>query len=321
MKKHRLPAKSPVPILIDTDMAPDDWIAILFLLNREDVRVGAITVCGTGEAHAVPGARNALKLLALAGDHDIPVAAGRSRPLEGTRSFPRVMRWAMDRLLLLPLPDSPRSPSPLSAVDLMASTLRESDQPVTVFSFGPLTNLALCLQKHPAAAANISSIYCMGGALEVPGNIHTLRPFSRNRTAEWNIYIDPVAANIVFRSQIPVTIVPLDASNPVPVTIHQLENLDAMEESVEAQFCARTLTRLKSRVSSGKLSLWDPLTAVVGLEPDLAFFSTYTIEVVENGPEAGRTVIQQGGAAIRVCTWIDPVLFERSLLGAFARSS
>ena len=74
---------TPRPVIIDTDMAGDDWLAILYLLNRPDVSVQAITVTGTGEAHCGPGIKHALSLTALAGQPDIPVSCGRETPLQG----------------------------------------------------------------------------------------------------------------------------------------------------------------------------------------------------------------------------------------------
>ena len=90
-------------MIIDTDMAADDWLAILYLLMRPDVDVKAITVTGAGEAHCGQGTRNARNLLALAGRPDIPVTCGREKPLEGTHAFPQAWREAVDNLLGLEL--------------------------------------------------------------------------------------------------------------------------------------------------------------------------------------------------------------------------
>ncbi len=82
------PVAGPIPVIIDTDMGADDIMAILYLLQRPDARVQAITVSGTGLTHCTPGTRNALALLARVGAHDIPVACGRERPLQGNAQFP-----------------------------------------------------------------------------------------------------------------------------------------------------------------------------------------------------------------------------------------
>ena len=94
----------PSPVIIDTDMAADDWMAILYLLNRTDITVEAITVTGAGEAHCGPGVENALKLINLAGKTNIPVACGPEVPLSGGHTFPAGWRTSVDNLLGLDLP-------------------------------------------------------------------------------------------------------------------------------------------------------------------------------------------------------------------------
>src|SRR5574341_1775158 len=107
---------TPRTIVIDTDMGGDDWMAILYLLNRADVQVQAITVTGTGLAHAEPGATNALGLAALAGQPDIPVAAGRQTPLAGDHAVPSDWRTDADMLSGLSLPSNPHAISSQNAV-------------------------------------------------------------------------------------------------------------------------------------------------------------------------------------------------------------
>lgn len=85
-------------VVIDTDMAGDDWMAILYLLQRPDIIVQAITVTGTGEAHCQAGVKNALGLVALAGNNPIPVACGRETPLQGDHVFPDSWRSSVDSL-------------------------------------------------------------------------------------------------------------------------------------------------------------------------------------------------------------------------------
>jgi len=111
------------PIVIDTDMAADDWMAILYLLQRPDVSVRAITVTGTGEAHCGPGMENALGLLSLAGNADAPVSCGRETPLGSDHAFPESWRESVDNLMGLSLPENPNPPSSQTAVQLLASVL------------------------------------------------------------------------------------------------------------------------------------------------------------------------------------------------------
>src|SRR5690606_24901869 len=130
------------PLIIDSDLALDDWMALAFLLQSPEVDVRAITVAATGEAHAGPGVKNTLRLMALTGVEGIPVASGRTTPLAGTHRFPLALRLAMDFRLGLGLPRPRTRPSGGSAVALLRRTLLEAPAPCTLLALGPLTNLA-----------------------------------------------------------------------------------------------------------------------------------------------------------------------------------
>lgn len=205
------------PVVIDTDMAADDWLAILYLLGRSDVDVRAITVTGAGEAHCSAGTRNALGLVALAGRPEIPVACGREMPLEGDHAFPAEWRQRVDGLLGLTLPENSREASGESAVELLARTIQGSPQKVHLIALGPLTNVGELLQAEPELVMNLEMITVMGGAVEIAGNVGPSSHIE-NEVAEWNIYVDPRAAAEVFGSGAPITLVPLDATSYAPLT-------------------------------------------------------------------------------------------------------
>ena len=170
----------PLPCIIDTDVALDDWMAILYLLSSPQVDVRAITVVATGEAHAGPGVRTIQGLLALTHTRGVHVAAGRSTPLRGQQAFPRLMRLAMDVRLLLRLPKPLEPASNLDAVALLTQEITTSPQPVTIVALGPLTNLAEALLATPSLADKIARIVIMGGALRVAGNIREVNPRIEN---------------------------------------------------------------------------------------------------------------------------------------------
>src|SRR5215467_11521003 len=112
---------TPRTFVVDTDMAADDWMALLYLLRRPDVAVKAITVSGTGEAHCAPGVRHALDLVAFANRAMIPVACGRDTPLQGRHAFPTSWRADVDSLLGLTLPEAATTQAQQSAVELLTS--------------------------------------------------------------------------------------------------------------------------------------------------------------------------------------------------------
>ena len=310
----------PTPYLIDADMALDDWMAILYLLRNPQADVKAITIAATGEAHASPGVRNALRLLSLAEHPVIPVAAGSSLPLRGEHVFPGLVRLMMDRHLFLKLPPARGAAADADAVRLIISLLEQAEEAVGVVALGPLTNLAQVVKQHPHLAAKVAGVTMMGGALDVPGNIQSVNARIDNPYAEWNVYIDPYAANIVFGSGIPVTLVPLDATNQVPLSKGYLEQMMSIKGVPVLEFISRAL-RFIQRLSSGERTFyfWDPLAAVVCLHPEIAAFEQRRVRVVEaEGRESGRVVEAEDGALVRICTRVERESFERLYLEGMA---
>jgi pyrimidine-specific ribonucleoside hydrolase len=96
-----------IPVLIDTDVDIDDWMAILYLSMHPNVDLRGITVTGVGACHLTPGTRNALNLLQLTGKPDVPVAKGTSAPLSYSNVFPTSIRGPIDAVYNVPLPTNP----------------------------------------------------------------------------------------------------------------------------------------------------------------------------------------------------------------------
>ena len=312
----------PKPIVIDTDMAADDWMAIMYLLQRPDVLVKAITVTGAGEAHCDPGVRHALELVALSKGDKVPVACGRETPLQGNRTFPTSWREGVDGLLGLTLPKGEAIPSELTAVELLNSVIQSSPDKVTLLTLGPLTNVAEAIRSNPHWVDNVEQIYIMGGAVNVQGNVGTSALWTFNYKAEWNIYVDPLAANIVFRSGAPITLVPLDATNQVPLTSGVYEQIKNNHPSAAATFVFDILTKQKFFIYLGGYYFWDPLAAAVLTNESLATFEPKKLCVVEGeGRESGWTKVDDGCPEIRVAVSVDSMRFEQIFLDTLNTAS
>jgi pyrimidine-specific ribonucleoside hydrolase len=311
------------PVVIDTDMAADDWLAILYLLGRSDVDVQAITVTGAGEAHCSPGTRNALDLVALAGRPEIPVACGRETPLEGDHAFPIAWRDRYDDLLGLTLPENRVGTSSESAVELLTRIIGGSPQKVHLITLGPLTNVGEALEAEPGLVMNLEMITVMGGAVKVPGSVGASSNIE-NEVAGWNFYVDPRAAAEVFDSGAPVTLVPLDATNYVPLTLEFISRLERDRTTSVAEFVYRVLAEQaeflnlrEGNVRSGEYYFWDSLAAAIAIEGGLATFQEIPLIVVEEeGPEIGRTLESERGTIIRVAMTADRERFEALFLDA-----
>ena len=297
----------PRNVIVETDMDASDAMALLYLLRRADVEVTAIVVDGDGEARCPRGATNALSLAALAGKPDIPVGCGRPRPLKGTHAFPKAWRDSADNLWGLPRPATPARPPAGSGEQVFRAALQSAPGRVDVVTLGPPTELAAVLLRGGAALrAKIRSVTMMGGAVGVPGNI-TVPPTIRNPHAEWNFYVDPRAASVVFRSGLPITLVPLDATNHVPLNAAVAARLG---NSPSAAFVRQLITLFPP---SFELYFWDQLAAAVLVEPTIGRYANKRLAVIEReGPESGRTVQAADGARVRVTVSADRARFERS---------
>jgi len=306
--------QSPKPVIFDTDMAHEDMFSALFLLSHPNVDVRAITVSGTGEAHCGPGVFNALGLVTLSGHEDIPVACGRETPLAGNHVFPAEWRQAADNAYGVEIPAGGDA-SDLSASDLIIDILQKSNEAITIVAVGPLTNIADAIQKAPEISDHIKEIYIMGGAVESQGNVGNSGVNIQNEYAEWNIYIDPVAANVVFKSGIPIVLIPLDATDDVPVTRGFYKSLDKNRNTPAAKLVYEMLTANLDFVDSGGFQFWDSLTSATFTDQSIVTFKELNLMIVEEeGPESGRTKQDSNGAKIKVAVSADQNKFEQLFL-------
>jgi inosine-uridine nucleoside N-ribohydrolase len=304
-----VPTASTVPVVVDTDAAIDDLVALTFLLASDEVDVRAITVSGTGEVRCPAGVGVVRELLAHTGDDDVPVACGRATPLDGTHEFPTEWRdaadsgWGVVEPTRTPEPDAP------SAVELLVDTIEPG---VTLLTLGPLTNIADAFRTDAELADRVASIVTMGGAVDAPGNV--TEPDLDAAHSEWNVYVDPTAASEVFGAGAPLVLVALDATNQVPVTPMFLERL-ALNSHTPAASLVAELYQANPLVGAGGAYFWDPLAAASVIDPSLLTTERADIEVVTaDGPDIGRTIRSADGHPIDVATSADAGTFEDLLL-------
>ena len=191
------------PYYLDCDTGVDDALALALLLAHPAVDLlGAGTV--SGNTAAGQAARNTLDLLALAGRPDVPVAVGAANPLGGTFGGGAPQVHGGNGIGGIDLPTAARQPDSRSAVDLLLALAHAYAGRLRIVAIGPLTNLALALEREPDLPRLIRDVTVMGGAVRVPGNI--------TPRAEFNIACDPRAAAVVLGARWPLTLVPLDVT-------------------------------------------------------------------------------------------------------------
>lgn len=301
---------SPValPIIIDTDVALDDAMAIPYLLRRPDIEILAVTVSGTGVAYCEDGVSIVLGLLAVSGAESVPVACGSEVPVDGSNVFPAAWRSEMNTMATSGILPSGGSVAATTASDLIAEVAADSPVPPTMLLLGPHTNLAQALRDHPDLASDLAGVFMMGGAVDAAGNTF------ENPSAEWNLWIDPVADAEVLATDLPVSIVPLDATNHVPLTSFFADQLAAHLTTPEAQAVYDLLMLNPASIASG-LSFWDTLAAVAMVDPDIAVWHDLDVTVLQGGGPASAGTLASGiGRPASVAMGADRKAFEAEYL-------
>src|SRR5271165_6432610 len=203
-------------IIIDTDPGVDDALAILLALRSPEFKVEAITPVA-GNVPLEFTLANALRLVEIAGRTDVPVAAGASHPLV-RRLITADYVHGNNGLGGVEFPLPRIKPVSETAAEIIRRIVRSSPGEISIVAVGPLTNVATALRADPDLAPMIRSIVLMGGSLS-GGNI--------TPAAEFNFYVDPEAARIVFDAGVPLTMVGLDVTRQVLLTDEHINALAA----------------------------------------------------------------------------------------------
>ena len=209
------------------------------------------------------------------------------------------------------MPPRPQTGFPEDAVTLLTRTVEESPSAPTIVALGPWTNLEDVLIADPTIADRIAAIHAMGGAVDVPGNV-IVGDLTAENGLEWNFAADPSAVGAVFGTATPISLVPLDATNDVPVPPDLGERLAEDHAAAGADFVYELLQRVPSRLNGEGQQLWDELAALTLSSPDLVTWDDATL-IADN---AGRVVRHEAGRPVRVATSADTGAVETALLDA-----
>lgn len=308
-----------IRVIWDDDGSPDGVIALMYLMAHPGIEVEALTV-SVGESHPGVFAPLLTRMLALVGE-DMPVAAGLESPLMGSNQFPEDWRVPTNTFWDIALPDPVRPIESVSAGQLIVDRVNTSPEPLVLFISGPLTNLADALRLDPLISSKVRQVVIMGGALNVGGNLHEGYPEMGNTTAEWNTWIDPLAAQEVLSSGIPVLLVPLDATNQVTWSRQQVAAWETTG-TAHGQLAATLHRWSLGALGRDELFIWDLVAAVAIDRPDLCVSEETHLEVVTaSGPEQGRVVADAAQPANAVvCLDLDAAGLREHVELVFARA-
>ena len=309
---------SPQKIILDTDFVvppQDDAMALILAMNSPELKIlGVTTVAGNDSMERATS--DALRVLEIAGRTDIPVYRGANRPMRHEKSAWSTSgvygRWWSDD----PPPPPPggfakKQAEPGSAMDFIIRTVNANPGEIVIAAIGPLTNVAMALRYAPGLAAKIKRIQIMGGA------IASLLDGAGNMTpnAEFNIWVDPEAAKIVFRSGVPITLTPLNVTRKTHFSKQYYDQIVAVNTPLTALIKERMgpmFTRDPNRTSQ----MYDQLTLGSLIDPSLVKTVDLYVDVDDNpGPNYGVTVggqkIWEGAEGARQISVQVDVDFER----------
>jgi purine nucleosidase len=298
---------------IDTDTASDDAVALVMALRNPLISVEAITVVA-GNVPLEQGVQNALYTRDLCGS-SAPVFAGRSMPLARPLETAQFVHGE-DGMGDIGLSLKGREPNEGDAVEMLIESIMHAPGEITLVTLGPLTNVAAALMKEPEIAHNVAACYVMGGKGAGPGNITPV--------AEYNFWVDPEAASIAARSGMPLHMVGWDMSvrhaTFGPVDAEELRATGAL-----GAFCVdiqATLDRY-AREESGLdgFDLPDPIAIAVAIDPTIANFENHRLEILTEGGDRGRDVIDWNDSderpeRARIATRVDRDAFVAQLHNA-----
>lgn len=270
-------------IIIDTDPGVDDTMAIFFALRSPELDVIGLTTI-FGNVETALATTNALRLLAMAGRADIPVAKGADDPLAVPFGGPVPFVHGDDGQGNVHLPPPSSAPFDQTAAEFIVEQVMNAPGEITLVPIGPLTNIALALRLEPRIAANVREVVLMGGNALCPGNA--------TPAAEANIHNDPEAADVVFGAPWQVTMVGLDVTHAVNMTPAHLDQY-AQADNPLAQHISRIVPHYRHYFESSYdvRGIWvhDSSAIAYVIDPTLFTVERWPVRVETQGFSRGKT--------------------------------
>lgn len=257
-------------VIIDTDPGTDDVLALIMALNSPDMDILALTTV-EGNATLEHTTKNALAVLEYMNRAEIPVHSGESTPLAGEFYHAYNIHGPAGLTVSLPEPQTAlASRDAVSYITQTALDTRAAGDALTLIALGPLTNVARALQRDARLKDALGSVLVMGGTGDDPGNV--------TPHAEFNIWDDPHAANAVFQSGVPVTLIGLDICRQTAVARDNPDWFagDTPGERLAAQIL---INWFQTEQVERQFNLHDPLTIAAALRPDLITTRQATLAV------------------------------------------
>ncbi len=282
-RSDRDPRRGPFRVIIDTDPGVDDALALLLAMRSPELKIEGITAVA-GNVPLDLTLPNALRMVEITGRDDIPVATGAKGPLL-RRLVTATYAHGENGLGGAVFPEPKRKPVSEPAAEFIRQTVRKYPGEVTLLTIGPLTNVAAALNSDPELARIVRALVMMGGSLS-GGNI--------TPAAEFNVYVDPEAARIMFQSGIPITMVGLDVTRKTSLTDEHVRVLEAAQNPMSqaaATIASNAINHNRERGFLVGPNMHDSLAVAGFLDPSILQFQDYYVDVETAGElTAGETL-------------------------------
>ncbi len=283
-------------VVVDTDLDLSDIAALAALLREPKVEVVAVTLTpnGTGPWDCDTLLRLGDWVLNRMSRTDVPLACGRARDDPGALTFPADWHVGAARVWGLDLPPMRPDADATTPAALISRSAEASPEPILVVALGPWTNLMDAFTADPTLVGQVSAVHAMVGVVDVEGNVQVGSVTFADRL-EWNAALDREAFRAVFATSVALRLVPLDATQDVPVPADLRSRLQAAQSAPGAALVADLLDRSPERISGEGQELWDELAALAVTRPEVVRWETRRLTVASNtrldSQDSGRPVM------------------------------
>lgn len=268
--------RSQMKVILDTDPGIDDALAFILLKAMPEISLQAITVTH-GNTSVEKCTTNALKLVELLGMQDVPVAMGATEPLVRALSIAEETHGDTGLGHAI-LPEPKTQVIQENAANLIIDIVNANPGEITILCIGPVTNLALALLKEPRLRKKIKNVVSMAGTIHYPGNA--------TPSSEYNVFCDPESFDILLRSGIDLTIIPLDVTYQCLFTKAHIARLDGAREDIRTFIDRSTAFYMEFHAEYQGIqgcAINDPLAAAILVKPDLVTFRDYYVDIELHG--------------------------------------
>ena len=300
-------------IILDTDPGIDDSLAILLALASPEISLEGLSVVH-GNSSTAQGTINALSVLELAKASHIPVYRGCDLPLVQP-SLLAPETHGTQGIGYAKLSEPLGKPQVQKGSDYLIEKIMSSPNEITLVAIGPLTNIALAIRQEPRIVENVKEAFIMGGALRHEGNTTPL--------AEFNTFVDPHAAHIVFHSGMPITLTPLDVTYQCIFLKDDLNRLLKINSPITKFIADATRFYMEFHDEYQKIDgcvINDPLTLALTFMPEICDYQNLYVDVdISGGVSMGNTFadfyhMTQKPANMKVALGVKPRVFMELFL-------